>query len=122
MGVRRRSTGAVHAIHAGVTSCLVVLLLAGCGGGDDDSVADPPVAPATSSPTASPQRESPEHFIRRWAAEDTRMQNTGETANFRDMSHGCDTSLDGSTPSAPKPPPHRFAPLRGFRSYRTSIW
>ena len=40
----------------------------------------------------------------------------------RDMWHGCDTSLDGSTRSAPKPPPHRFAPLQGFPSYRTSIW
>ena len=67
---------------------LLPLLLSACGGGDD-SVADPPISSApTSSPTRSP-RESPEHFIRRWAAEDTKIQRTGETARFREMSRGC---------------------------------
>src|SRR5262249_24465970 len=32
---------------------------------------------------------SPEEFIRRWAAEDTRIQRTGETKLFREMSRGC---------------------------------
>jgi hypothetical protein len=63
-------------------------MLSGCGG--DDSVADPPVSSApTSSPTQSPHRESAEHFIRRWAAEDTRIQKTGNTTTFRQMSRGC---------------------------------
>ena len=63
-----------------------VLVLAGCG--DGSSVADPPVhspphSVATSDP---PAHETAEHFIRRWAAEDTRMQQTGDTSRFRDMS------------------------------------
>ena len=66
-----------------------LFLLAACGGGDD-SVADPPVSPSsTSSSTGTPQRETAEAFIRRWAAEDTRIQKTGRTAQFRSMSRGC---------------------------------
>jgi len=84
MGVRRSVTG----ILAGTLGCLA-LLLSACGGGDD-SVADPPVSPATSSPTESAQHESVEQFIRRWAAEDAQMQNTGDTSDFRTMSRGCD--------------------------------
>ncbi len=62
------------------------LLLSACGG--DDSVADPPVSSApTSSPTGTPHRESPEHFIRRWAAERA-MQNTGR------LEHTCHESAD----------------------------
>jgi hypothetical protein len=81
MSVRRTTAGLVLAP--------VLLVLSACGGGDD-SVADPPVSSApTSSPTASTGHESPEHFIRRWAAEDARIQQTGDTARFRAMSHGC---------------------------------
>ncbi len=73
-----------------------VFVLAACGGGD--SVADPPVSsPPTSSPTQPPKHESPEAFIRRWAAEDSRMQNTGDTHDFRAMSKscsGCDSVAD----------------------------
>ena len=66
-----------------------VLLLPACGG--HDSVAHPPVssAPTSSDPTGPPKQESPEHFIRRWAAEDTHIQRTGDTSDFRDMSNGC---------------------------------
>jgi hypothetical protein len=65
----------------------LLLLLCACGGGD--SVADPPVSSATSSPTQAPHRESPEHFIRRWAAAEKKMENTGETAEYLAMSRGC---------------------------------
>ena len=63
-------------------------LLAACGGGGD-SVADPPIS---SSPTSSPttqHRESPEHFIRRWAAEEKRMENTGKTDMYLSLSRHC---------------------------------
>jgi hypothetical protein len=83
MGLRPTLAGALLA---------PLLLLAACGG--HTSVADPPVAPApTTSPTHAPKRESPDHFIRRWAAEDTRMQNTGETSKFRQMAKGCEGCL-----------------------------
>jgi hypothetical protein len=81
MGVRRTLAAALAA---------PLLLLAACGG-TDTSIADPPISPdaTTSSPTGQPHRESPEHFIRRWVAEDTRMQNTGDTSAFRSMSQNC---------------------------------
>jgi hypothetical protein len=68
-------------------------LLAACGGGT--STADPPVSPppTSPSPTHPPHRESPEHFIRRWAAEDVRIQHDGETSRFRHMSRGCAACL-----------------------------
>jgi hypothetical protein len=84
MGVRRSLAG----IPAGILGCSVALVLGACGGGDG-SVADPPVSSTTSSPTESSQHESAEHFIRRWAAEDTRIQQTGDTSTFREMSRGC---------------------------------
>jgi hypothetical protein len=67
-------------------------LLSACGGGS--SVADPPVSshPTSSAPTTQPP-ESPRvavaKFSREWAKEDTRMQNSGETRRFRQMSLGC---------------------------------
>jgi hypothetical protein len=67
-----------------------LLLVSACSGGNT-SVADPPVSPrpSSSSPTGSPHRESPEHFIRRWAAEDATMQNSGNTSTFRSLAIGC---------------------------------
>ena len=60
MSVRRKLAG---------TLVVPLLILSACGGGDD-SVADPPISSApTSSATGTPQRESAEHFIRRWAAD-----------------------------------------------------
>jgi len=65
------------------------LLLAGCG--TDSSVADPPVQSSpTSSPTSDPPaRETAEHFIRRWAEAEKRMENTGKTAAYLSMSRQC---------------------------------
>jgi hypothetical protein len=67
------------------------LLLSACGGGST-SVADPPVSGPTSTPPSSdpPARESPQHFIRRWAAAEKRMENTGHTGPYLAMSKGCE--------------------------------
>jgi hypothetical protein len=66
-------------------------LLSACGGGGS-SVADPPVssAPPSSAPTTQPPaHETPEHFIRRWAEAEKRMENTGKTGPYLRMSRGC---------------------------------
>jgi hypothetical protein len=66
-------------------------LLSACGGGSS-SAADPPVSspPTSSDPTTEPPaHESPEHFIRRWLAVGTRMQNTGMTDEYLSMTQGC---------------------------------
>ena len=81
MGVRRLLASASAAP-------LLLAVLTGCGGGDS-SVADPPVAPGTSSPTDPPRQESPEHFIRRWAEAEKRMENSGKTADYAALSQGC---------------------------------
>jgi hypothetical protein len=84
MRVRRNLAALLAVVLAGP------LLLSACGGGGS-SVADPPVSSPPSTPPTSepPARETPQHFIRRWAREDTAIQRTGNTALFRDMSAGC---------------------------------
>jgi hypothetical protein len=79
MGVPRFLTGILAA----------PLLLSACGGGDNP-VADPPVSPGStlSSPSHAP-RESPEHFIRRWAAAEKQMENTGRTGGYLSISSDC---------------------------------
>jgi hypothetical protein len=64
-------------------------LLSACGG--SSSVADPPVSPHTSSAptTQPPAHETPEHFIRRWAAAEKRMENTGKTRAYLALSQRC---------------------------------
>lgn len=81
MGVRRTLAAALAA---------PLLLLAACGGGDT-SIADPPISPdpTTSSPTQQPHRETPEHFIRRWADAEKQMENTGEVGTYLQLSLGC---------------------------------
>jgi hypothetical protein len=81
MGLRRTLAGALTA---------PVLLVTTACGGNDTSVADPPISPhsSSSSPT-SPQRESPEHFIRRWAAAEKAMENTGEAGAYLRISSKC---------------------------------
>jgi len=69
-----------------------VLLLAACGSGNDNgSVADPPISssPSSSSPTKPPHRESPEHFIRRFAAVEKRMENTGQVREYLMLTRPC---------------------------------
>ena len=70
---------------------LAAPLLGGCGGSDSAS-ADPTPHFSSAPPTSSappPTRESPEHFIRRWAEAEKRMENTGKTAEYLAMSKGC---------------------------------
>src|SRR3954447_10555236 len=71
------------------TLAVPLLLLSACGG--NDSVADPPVssAPASSDPTGPPQRETAEHFIRRWAVAEKQMENTGDLGPYMLLSKGC---------------------------------
>jgi hypothetical protein len=68
------------------------LVLLGACGGNDASVADPPISPGStsSSPTTPPKRETPEHFIRRWAEAEKAMQNSGRTDAYLSMSKGCE--------------------------------
>jgi len=80
MSVRRALTGALT---------VPLLLLSACGGGDS-SVADPPVSSTTSSPTQAPHRESPQHFIRRWAEAERAMQNSGKAEEYLALSAGCE--------------------------------
>ena len=84
MSVRRTWTSTLAGAFA-VPALLFAIT--GCGG--DDSVADPPLSsPPTSSPTEAPHHESAEHFIRRWAAAERRMQNTGRHCVPSELSHG----------------------------------
>ena len=84
MAARRLRTGTLAGTLAGP-----VLLVALTGCGDDDSVADPPVSSATSSPTQSPQRESPERFIRRFVALSNAMERGGGTKEYLAMTDNC---------------------------------
>jgi hypothetical protein len=90
MGVPRSVTRAL----AGVLAAPVVLVAA-CGGGDT-SIADPPISPhpTTSSPTQQPHRESPEHFIRRFATVERRMENTGQIGAYLKLTRTCNECRD----------------------------
>ena len=81
MSVRRNLAG---------TLVVPLLILSACGGGDG-SIADPPISSApTSSATGTPQRESAEHFIRRWADAEQAMENTGRRSLYARMTPGCE--------------------------------
>src|SRR3954454_12361425 len=71
------------------TLAVPLLLLSACGG--NDSVADPPVssAPTSSDPTGPPQRETAEHFIRRFYAAEREMENSGHVDDYLQMTLGC---------------------------------
>jgi hypothetical protein len=85
MGVRRILASAFAApLFLGIAAC-----------GDDTSVANPPVQSGpSSSPTQSAHRESPEHFIRRFAGIERRMENTGEIGDYTRLAHRCRACLD----------------------------
>lgn len=64
--------------------------------GDGSPSASPATSPSASSPTASttadpPQRESAKAFIRRWNQAEATMQQTGDTAPYRELSDGCES-------------------------------
>jgi hypothetical protein len=79
-----------------VTRLLVALscalLLPACSTSSSTTGSPPPV-PATSSSepstTPTPERETPEEFVRRWVEVDREMQNTGDTAEYRRMTRRC---------------------------------
>jgi hypothetical protein len=84
MGVPRFWTGTL----AGALSA-PLFILAACGSGDD-SVADPPVSPsATSSSTGTPQRETPEAFIRHFVSISNAMEMRGSTKEYLALTSGC---------------------------------
>ena len=79
-GTRLALTATSFVLMAGLTAC----------GGDEssDSVtlpSDPTSLPSVKEPTA----ESAQHFIRRWAAAEARMQDSGKTAAYLALSQDC---------------------------------
>ncbi|CUR57304.1 conserved hypothetical protein [metagenome] len=79
-------------------SLAVPLLLAGCS---DEEKPTPKMPDSTSSSpstepteTETPEAESPEDFIRRWAALETDMENSGETSEYLKLSERCDSCRD----------------------------
>jgi hypothetical protein len=87
MGVRR--------ILVGTFAAPLLLTVSACG--DDTSVANPPIKSArSSSPTAEPHASVSDRvvsFVRQWAAEDIRMQNSGDSRRFRHLSQHCHDCL-----------------------------
>jgi hypothetical protein len=83
----------MHVRRALALTLAVPVLLAGCS---DDPEPTPKIPePTSSSPSPSPteseepEAESPEEFIRRWAAVEAEMENTGDTAEYLEMSREC---------------------------------
>ena len=77
-------------------ACCGLLSLSACSD-DSSSSADPPTpTPSSSEPTSTPteERETPEEFVRRWVEADTHMQNTGDGAEYREMSAECPNCLE----------------------------
>lgn len=79
----------LHRLATPLAVGLLVGVLTACGG-------DPPSPPPLSlspTPTVSETTqasESAEHFIRRWVQVDNRMQNTGDTSEYRSIAEpGC---------------------------------
>lgn len=81
------------------TAAAVLLLgLGACTGGEDpEPILAPPVESSSSPPTTAeptseptPEPESAAEFIRRWAQVEMEMENSGETAEYRALSPGCE--------------------------------
>lgn len=88
----------MHVRRALALTIAVPVLLAGCS---DDPEPTPKIPePTSSSPsptepaTGEPEAESPEEFIRRWASEEARMENTGDTADYRALSQKCRACIE----------------------------
>lgn len=89
MSVRRLVAGAAAAL-------LLVGALGGCGSEASDAAPTPKLPEPTSStppPSVTPEEESPEDFIRRWAQAEVDMENTGDTAEYRRLSRGCEACV-----------------------------
>jgi len=78
---------------AALAVVLPLVVLGGCGDNPKPKPYDPPATSASPSPTTStpPAAETPEAFIRRWVAADTKMQNTGDTAPYLALTSNCAT-------------------------------
>jgi hypothetical protein len=88
----------MHVRRALALTLAVPVLLAGCS---DDPEPTPKIPePTSSSPSPTepaseePEAESPEEFIRRWAEEEARMENTGDTAEYRALSQKCRACIE----------------------------
>lgn len=70
------------------------VLLAGCSDEAEPTpkLPDPPSSSASPTPdeTETPEAESPKDFIRRWVEVNTQMQNTGEVAEYVELSSKCE--------------------------------
>jgi hypothetical protein len=83
----------MHVRRALALTLAVPVLLAGCS--DDPEPTPKMPEPTSSSPSPSPteseepEAESPEEFIRRWVEASNEMQNTGETAEYLELSGDC---------------------------------
>lgn len=86
----------MHVRRALALTAVVPLLLAGCS---DDPEPQPkmPDPPPSSSPTPTTsetvEAESAEEFIRRWVEIDRRMQNSGDIAEYSEVSAKCKTCM-----------------------------
>jgi len=77
-------------------TCCGLLALSSCSD-ESSSSADPPSPTPTSTssePSPSQEAETPEEFVRRWVDADTHMQNTGDGADYREMSPECPNCLE----------------------------
>ncbi|GAA1438758.1 hypothetical protein GCM10009641_44730 [Mycobacterium cookii] len=87
----------MHVRRALALTVVVPLLLAGCSDDPEPQpkMPDPPSS-SSPSPTASEtvEAESAEEFIRRWADAEAQMENTGKTAEYRELSVGCKACTD----------------------------
>jgi hypothetical protein len=69
------------------SAVLLSLALSACGGHSTGG-RPAPSGSATDLPSVA-AKAGPEHFIRRWAAAETRMEHTGRTAPYLALSTGC---------------------------------
>jgi len=89
-----RSSGRLSCTAAALTALTVLTALTACGGGGGDGgAADSTALPhARGSDRASDStldQEDPRRFIQRWAAAESRMENTGRIAPYLGLSRGC---------------------------------
>lgn len=82
----------MHVRRALALTLAVPLLLAGCSDDPEPTPKLPDPTSSTPTPTATetPETESAEDFIRRWADENRRMFVTGDTAAFLALGPECD--------------------------------